>query len=90
MLAVYDGQFFMEHILFLNMYKFVLYFRHSIEFLNVTQLFDMRVVRSSRVGDAISSTFLNHINLNLLRYFYTQGETVKDEDTGPQNPDKGG
>ena len=52
------------------MYKFVLYFRHSIEFLNVTQLFDMRVVQSSRVGDAISSTFLNHVNLNLLRYFY--------------------
>ena len=56
--AVYDRQFFLEHILFLNMYKFVLYFRHSIEFLNVTQLFDMRVVRSSREGDAISSTFL--------------------------------
>ena len=67
--AVHDGQFFLEHILFLNMYKFVLYFRHSIEFLNVTQLFDMRVVQSSRVGDAISSTFLNHVHFNLLRYF---------------------
>ena len=68
--VVYDRQFFLEHILFLNMYKSVLYFRHSIEFLNVTQLFDMRVVRSSRVGDAISLTFLNHVNFNLLRYFY--------------------